>query len=119
MLNGVRTLWGYRCDDGCSSCGEVECGCDAGPACGPSCGGCDSCDATCGIDAATCGTEGYVMESNMPPGGDSVVRIIKDPSPSQGIIQLHPPLRPYPQDVKKIFTPRSEVAEGTSVTREY
>ncbi|SMP48629.1 hypothetical protein SAMN06265222_102447 [Neorhodopirellula lusitana] len=48
VFAGVKSLWGYRCDDGCGS-GSGACDCGAGGCDGGSCGGSD-----CG-----CGTTHY------------------------------------------------------------
>ncbi len=110
-----RTLWGYRCDDGCGTCGEAACGCDAAPACGPSCGGCDSCvqhDASCGMEyESSCGIES-LTEEGIPIADGHVVRVITEPTPAKSINPAKPGLRPYPQDIPRIFKARPQVAAG-------
>ena len=138
VFAGVRTLWGYRCDDGCDSCGEVDCGCEAAPICGPSCGGCDSCvahDATCGIEhdascgveydpscgieyGASCGTESFVGQG-VPVAKGHVVRIITEPTEAKRINPAKPGLRPYPQDIPRIFKARPQVAAEAGNTGEF
>ncbi len=114
VFAGVKTIWGYRCDDGCGTCGEVDCGCDAPPACEPACG-CDSCiqqEATCGIDyEASCGLDSLQM-GGLPMGNDRVVRMTTKPTTARVITPAQPGLRPYPQDTPRIFKARKDVAEG-------
>ena len=113
IFAGARTLWGYRCDDGCGTCGEAACGCDAAPACGPSCGGCDSCvqhDASCGMEyESSCGIES-LTEEGIPIADGRVVRVITEPTPAKSINPAKPGLRPYPQDIPRIFKARPDVA---------
>ena len=135
VFAGVKTIWGYRCDDGCDSCGEAACGCEAGRSCGPSCGGCDACldaDVTCGLESScgiesSCGMEVY-------PGGDAIqmapvapvpmsqeraIRILPDPTPARAVTPAQPLLRPYPQGVRRIYKARTDVAAGESITRSH
>lgn len=124
VFAGIRTLWGYRYDGGCDSCGDASCGCDGAPACGPSCGGCDACghhDASCGMEQevacgveydASCGMESLAMEG-IPTTDDRVVRIITEPTPAKKINPAQSGLRPYPQDTPRIFKARPQVANGS------
>lgn len=129
VFAGVKTIWGYRCNDGCGGCdrcGEVACGCEAGP----SCQGCDACtghDATCGFEHevacgvdydVTCGTESYVG-SGIPIVDDRVVRIITEPSPAREVTAARPALRPYPQGTRRIFKARSDVANGAAISGDF
>lgn len=61
VFAGLKSLWGYRCDDGCSG------GCDGG--CSGSCdGGCDS--GSCGGDCG-CGGAGSLRPTGQYVGGYS------------------------------------------------
>ena len=135
VFAGVRTLWGYRCDDGsCTSGGcdggacDASCGCDqvscgSEQPCGPSCGGCDACaghDASCGLETS-CGLEllpGEAISATpmepAPTVGNGVVRVL--PSPSSTTVGPNrrscPSDIPYPQDIPRIFKARPHVAVG-------
>ena len=117
VFAGVKTIWGYRCDDGCDSCGEAQCGCDAAPACEPACG-CDSCvqqEASCGIEIdASCGTETMHM-GGIPMANDRAIRIMPAPTTAQAITTTKPGLRTYPQGTPRIFKARPDVARGDKI----
>jgi hypothetical protein len=54
VFGGIRTLWGYRCDEGCDQGGQATCGCESPHA------HCDSCvtqEAACGLEEPACGVD--------------------------------------------------------------
>ena len=63
IFDGFPSLWGYRCDSGCDSCGVADCrgGCGPSAGCDAGCGGCDSCggalEVACGLEP-DCGCDG-------------------------------------------------------------
>jgi hypothetical protein len=126
IFDGFPSLWGYRCDPPCNSCGVATCdgGCDSG-GCGPGCG-CESCapiascDPGCGCEScapiASCGP-GCGCESCASIGGDAVISIANDPTPAKRITNAKPAPHPYkPRRTRQIFKPRGNVAEGKAIS---
>lgn len=95
VFKGFASLWGYRCDAGCSDCVHSTCdaGCGlaaSGGCCDSSCGGCDSC--------GSCDSGG-------------LVEVTTEPTPAHPIVEAPPAEAPYrPRRTRKIFQPRREVA---------
>ncbi len=115
VFDGFASLWGYRCDPGCDSCGSGTCDggcCDLnplvqGPGCGsePACG----CEPGCGCDS--CASIG---------GGDAVISIASEPTPAKKITEAKPAPEPYkPHRTRQIFKPRSSIAEGKAISIDY
>lgn len=106
VFAGVKTIWGYRCDDGCDGgCGhqEISCGCEAGP----DCTGCDSCFE----QDATCGMETYAVESGPVYSGPIV---LEEPTPARQVAPTRSAMRPYPQGILRIFQNRSDTPGSRS-----
>ncbi len=110
IFDGFHSLWGYRCDAGCTECGSAACGggcglahsaccdtgCDSCVGCGPSCNGCDTCH------------------------GGGLVQIQSDPTPAKQIVRANPEDAPYkPHRTRKIFQPRRDVAAGPPQSSDY
>lgn len=134
VFSGIKSLWGYRIDNGCDDCGNSGCGggcCAPEPSCGAlgglSCGcedvcsgGCDGggCEVSCGMEA-TCGFEVGSQSacgscSSCQGGGDGIHYVSSEPVLSEPI---DPSMisRPYqPHRTKKIFRPKTNVAGGGS-----
>lgn len=130
VFDGFASLWGYRCDSGCDSCGESSCGgCGPEPSCGALGGlecGCDGCcdggcEVSCGMEA-TCGFE---VGSSSACGGCSSCSggnegfhyagsepVLSEPISENMISQPYQPHR-----AKKIFRPKANVAGGGSSLR--
>lgn len=96
VFAGAKSLWGYRCDDGCGapsgcdSCGyEAACGCEA------TCG----CESGCDGGCSTCGG-GYATNV---PSGQSVVRRSTTPT----IVSGKPKVHALPASGKQIYRQRN------------
>ena len=111
ILQGLKSIWGFRCDGGPAACQRCDMSAFA------SCGGCDGggCDGGCsgGCDGGCSGGGDYAIEQmgesyteSMPMS--SAPRVI---SRSPQIVEAKPAIKPYtPQRTKQIFKPRDNVA---------
>lgn len=111
VFDGIPTLWGYRCDDGCGDCGSSACDGGCGPLlgriCGDSCGGCDSCcgDTCGGCDSCAVGCDscGGLCEGGVC-ANDSMVHIEHGSSEGKHIVRATEPYKPH--RTRKIFSPK-------------
>ncbi|MGB7342844.1 MAG: hypothetical protein WBD20_01410 [Pirellulaceae bacterium] len=129
LFSGIRSLWGYRCDDACNDCvgpvcftggrgalnGGGGCGCDGGCSCGAEVGPGCGCEPACGLEAG-CGFEGGgevlygQYDGEVIDGGESIAHGV--PTPARDL-SIQPANQPYkPERERKIFNPRPRVATG-------
>lgn len=109
IFAGFPSLWGYRCDAPCDSCGVGSCD-----------GGCDGCsvDVGCGLEPACgcepgCGCDTCIASD----GGDAVISIASEPTPAKRISEAKPAPEPYkPRRTRQIFKPRGSIAEGKAIS---
>ncbi len=134
IFTGFASLWGYRCDPACGSCGVGGCdggcgvaGCDT-VGCDPGCG-CESCAPIANCDPG-CGCESCAPIANCEPGCGcescasvdvgNIQPIAGEPTRAKEITRAKPGPKPYkPRRTRQIFTPRGNIAEGKvfSITR--
>ncbi len=113
VFAGVKSLWGYRCDDGCGASCDGACG-----------GGCDGgCDSGCGCDGGVYGSgvghpggvvSGYVNGGDMEydvRDGETIVEssVTNNPptaSSSNPRIISQPRVTRRPSNARQIFQPR-------------
>jgi hypothetical protein len=97
-FHGWASLWGYRYDNPCESCGDGACG------------GCDG---------------SLVIDGGMDAGvGDGAVHIVREPTPAKRIVkaapvdesqQFEPPFQP--DRTRRIFRARPSIAAGDTTTK--
>ncbi|MGB7326268.1 MAG: hypothetical protein WBD31_15445 [Rubripirellula sp.] len=108
VFSGFESLWGYRCNDGCDSCGSASCG---GGCCPPISGGAlgggpGDCDSGCGC-ASGCdgGCESCGGQDSVYIGGDEMM-------PPTEYIESTPTRAYAPSRSRQIFQPRGGFGSG-------
>ncbi|QDT03252.1 hypothetical protein K227x_16340 [Rubripirellula lacrimiformis] len=114
VFTGFASIWGYRRDAGCTSCGSMTCGggCCAfgGGALGGGPSDCDSgsCGGGCDSGCQSCGGS-----------GGEAVHISTDLMPPSQYVESTPARTYQPRRTRQIFQPRGNVAHGAREGVEY